>query len=352
MEVQRSMSGPTPTGRRGPVAAADLAPFVALPLAFVRREYPNKIAHLLHGDGDVAPPRELTPAFYGCFDWHSAVHGHWSLARALRLAPGADFAEPARASLAGSLTSHKLERERRYMAKRPGFERPYGLAWLLALDAELAQLADSEVDGWRRALSPLVDLAATHLTEWLEKLTHPVRTGAHNQTAFSLGLTLDWARVTGNEVVRHLVEERARELFGADRDYPLHLEPSGEDFLSPSLGAADLMRRVLAKDDLAAWLDRVLPRREETLAQLRPVAPRDPADGRLAHLDGLSLSRAFMLEAIIGHLLPGDPSISVVQASAEAHRAAGLRGAASTHYAGAHWLGTFAIYLLTGGSGE
>lgn len=322
-----------------------------LPLACVHREYPNHVVHALASDADVQPPRELTPAFYGAFDWHSAVHAHWSLARLARLFPGCASAPVARAALARSLTPGNIAGELAYLARadRAGFERPYGLAWLLTLALELHEWNDPDAARWSGVLRPLVDLAARRLTDWLPKLTHPVRTGEHSQTAFSLGLALDWARGVGASAHEELFGARLLGFHGADRDAPMHREPSGQDFLSPSLAEADVMRRVLGPDDFARWLDGFLPAllSEAGAAWLVPVATRDRADGKLAHLDGLNLSRAWMLEGIAAGLPVDDARVPLLLASKGAHAQAGLLALASEHYEVGHWLGTFAIYLAT-----
>ncbi len=303
----------------------------------------------MRDDADARPPRELTPSFYGCFDWHSAVHGHWLLARYARREPGGALAADARAALARSLSAERIAGEVVYLSARPGFERPYGLAWLLALHAELRTWDDGEARRWAGALAPLAQLAAGRFREWLPKLSHPVRTGVHGQTAFSLGLVLDWARAVGDEEAAALVARRAADYHGSDRDLPLHLEPSGEDFLSPSLGAADLMRRVLSPEALAGWLDRALPAlpRDGGADWLLPAVVTDPSDGRLAHLDGLNLSRAWMLEGLAQALPDGDPRAGSLAAAAARHREVGLAAVTGAHYAGGHWLGTFAMYLVT-----
>ncbi len=318
-----------------------LAPFVELALGCVHREYPNQISHRLDSDHDLRPPRELHPAFYGCYDWHSAVHGHWLLARALRLCPDAPFAEKARAALDRSLQPARLDVERAYLAHRPAFERPYGLAWLLQLHAELVEMELPHAE----ALNPLAELAHRHLAPWLPKLEYPVRSGTHSQTAFALGLAFDWARTTGADAFATQIAERAHRYFGTDARYALAHEPSGEDFLSPALGAADLMRRVLEPEAFAAWLQRAIP--DVADQALAPVSPADPADGRLAHLDGLNLSRAFALDGILAGLPEGDERRPALESMQTAHARHGLNGASFHTYAGAHWLGTFAIYLLT-----
>lgn len=313
--------------------------FVSLALDCVHREFPNQVRHLMRSDAEVtARPRELTPCFYGCFDWHSAVHSHWVLARAVeRQSP---LADRALAAIATSLEPDKIAAEVAYLRERPGFERPYGLAWLAALHAQLLRVDATRPQG--EALTPLVRVARDHVTSWLPKLSHPVRSGVHSQTAFALGLWIDWARGTGADAA--LFEQRARELHGADRDYPLHLEPSGEDFLSPSLGPADLLARVLGPEELAAWLDRAAPSLGPD--SFAPATVTDPTDGRLAHLDGLNLSRAWMLHRLAHALPPDDARRPALLTLADAHAERGLAAVGHEHYEGAHWLGTFATYLL------
>ncbi len=326
--------------------------FARLALACVHQEYPNKISHTLSGDADARPPRELTPAFYGCYDWHSSVHGHWLLARVARLLPAAPFAADARAALARSLTPERLAAEVSYIEGRgrASFERPYGLAWLLQLAAELREWATPEARAWAEAMAPLERAAVARLREWLPKLTHPVRIGEHSQTAFALGLVLDWARTAGDAEMEALVVARSRSFYGADRGCPLGYEPSGEDFLSPCLGEADLMRRVLKPADYVRWLDAFLPGlpsdgRGDWLA---PGIVTDPSDPKLAHLDGLNLSRAWMLDGIAAGLPQTDRRLSALRAAAAVHREKGLAAVTGEHYEGGHWLGTFAMYLVTG----
>lgn len=321
----------------------ELGRFVALALRCVHREYPNQPALRLECDGDLKPPRQLTPAFYGCYDWHSAVHGHWTLVRAARWGV---LEQACRERLAVSFHPDRLAAEAAHLRAHPAFERPYGLAWLLQLHAELAEWDDADARRWAARVEPVALVAATHLSEWLPKLTHPVRSGTHSQTAFALGLALDWARGVGRSSLVALLEARARDFFGRDRDYPVHLEPSGEDFLSPSLGAADLMRRVLSPPELSSWLDRTLP--IPAGGDSFPVpCVSDRADGRLAHLDGLTLSRAWMLDGLLSALPADDPRRGELRRVRDRHIERGLAAVDGAHYAGAHWLGTFALYLLT-----
>jgi hypothetical protein len=333
--------------------------FAKLALACVHKEYPNKIAHVLNSDADVAPPRKLTPAFCGCFDWHSSVHGHWLLVRLLRTFPDAPFAAAARQALAQSLTAENLKQEAAYLRGkgRESFERPYGLAWLLQLCAELHEWNDPQAREWSANLKPLEDTAVERLTTWLPKLSNPVRIGEHDQTAFALGLILDYARSTGNQSLARLCSDSAKKFFLADKNCPLAYEPSGEDFLSPCLGEADVMRRVLPPKKFAAWLTAFMPQipspsragtdQKELTDWLKPVVSPDPGDPKLAHLDGLNLSRAWMLEGIISGLPADDPRRPALQATADAHRRAGLAAVTGEHYEGGHWLGSFAVYLTT-----
>ncbi len=325
--------------------------FAKLALQCVHKEYPNKISHVLNSDADVAPPCKLTPAFCGCYDWHSSVHGHWLLVRLLRTFPDAPFAKAARDALKESLTAENLKVEAAYLCGegRASFERPYGLAWLLQLCTELREWDDPQAREMLANLKPLEDSALERLTTWLPKLLHPVRIGEHNQTAFALGLVLDCARVKNDEHLAKLAADSARKFYLADKNCPLAYEPSGEDFLSPCLGEADVMRRVLTQADFAKWLSQFLPQiPKSATADWLPVAiSPDPSDPKLAHLDGLNLSRAWMLEGILSSLPADDPRRPALASTAEAHRRAGLAAVTGEHYEGGHWLGSFAVYLTT-----
>jgi hypothetical protein len=331
--------------------AADAERFAGLALSCVAKEYPNKISHVLNSDADVAPPRKLTPAFYGCYDWHSSVHGHWLLARLARKFPEATFAQPARAALRQSLTAENLKQEAAYLREkgRANFERPYGLAWLLQLVAELREWDDPEAKEMLANLRPLEEAALERLTAWLPKLSHPVRVGEHAQTAFALGLMLDYARSTGNESFAKLLTGQARKFYLADKNCPMAYEPSGEDFLSPCLAEADAMRRVLPPAEFGNWLKKFMPQiPSKSAADWLPVAVSpDPSDPKLAHLDGLNLSRAWMLEGIVAALPSNDARRPALTGAANAHRAAGLAAVTGAHYEGGHWLGSFAVYLVT-----
>jgi Protein of unknown function (DUF2891) len=342
-------------GQERPPARFDEAAagrFAALALDCVHKEYPNKIAHVLSSDADVLPPRELTPAFYGCYDWHSSVHGHWLLVRLARTFPDAPFAAKARAAVAESLTPEHIAGEVKYLngAGRASFERPYGIAWLLQLDAELREWNDAQAKSWAATLKPLSEAAVARLEEWLPKLASPIRIGEHDQTAFSFGLILDWTRTAGDRATEDLLTGRIRDFYLQDRGCPFSWEPSGQDFLSPCLAEADLMRRVLAPPQFAAWLTAFLPGIPAggSATWLQPAVVTDASDPKLAHLDGLNLSRAWMLEGIAAGLPAGDARRTSLLAAAARHRDAGLRAVTGEHYEGGHWLGSFAVYLTTG----
>jgi len=354
--AQKQSLSPNQGAQHAP--AFDLASaqrFAGLALACVHKEYPNKISHSMKSDADVAPPRKLTPAFYGCYDWHSSVHGHWLLAHLARTFPDAPFTPAARAALQQSLTPENIAQEVAYLNAegRSSFERPYGLAWLLQLGVELHEWSKAEPNGLPGELSanlqPLEQATVGRLRTWLPKLSHPVRIGEHDQTAFALGLMIDYARATRDEAFLSLLLDRTRYFFAADRDCPLAYEPSGEDFLSPCLAEADAMRRVLEPKEFAAWLTRFLPQipKNGSGGWLQPQKSTDPSDPKLGHIDGLNLSRAWMLEGIASGLPRTDPRLEALQKCSDAHRIAGLAAVTGEHYEGGHWLGSFAVYLIT-----
>jgi len=322
--------------------------FAALALACVDREYPNQIRHVMTGDDDAGTPRQLTPAFYGCFDWHSAVHGHWLLVRLGRLFPEAEFAAQARDKLAANLTRDKLLAEAAYMAhpERSGFQRPYGLAWLLQLVTELDEWDDDQARQWRAWLRPAEEIAVSRLRDWIPLLHYPIRDGEHSQTAFAFGLIHDYARRMNDEKTLSILADAAQRFYRADRNCPLNYEPSGHDFLSPCLAEADFMRRVIAPEDFADWLSHFLPQLGDE--NWLPVAvTTDREDGKLAHIDGLNLSRAWMLNGMAHGLPASDDRRQALLTAAQAHADAGLEGVTDEFYAGSHWLASFATYLAS-----
>ena len=326
--------------------------FADLALNCIHQEYPNKIAHVMSGDQDVAPPRELTPVFFGCFDWHSSVHGHWLLVRLLRLYPQEAFAEQAEAALEQSFTVDKVAVEVRYVTheQRDSFERPYGVAWLLQLTAELREWDDPRAKRWLITLEPLEAALLAKMQTWLGKLAYPIRIGEHAQTAFAFGLFLDWARVAGHESFHSLITSRSRDFYFEDRNCPLAYEPGGQDFLSPCLAEADLMRRILPAQEYATWLSAFMPDiPSDGSSNWLPLAVvTDPTDGKLAHLDGLNISRAWMLEGVSAGLPLEDERRQALLNTAAKHRSSGLAAVTGAHYEGGHWLGSFATYLQTG----
>ncbi len=319
------------------------------PLDGIRRELPHKLDHFVEDASDVRRPRELHPAFYGCLDWHSAVHGHWTLVRLLRRFPVLPEAAEIRAALDENLTAANLAAEAAYFDRpyRASFERTYGWAWLLQLAAELHDWRDPDGARWVAALAPLEHAIVLRYLAFLPKQTYPIRTGVHPNTAFGLALALDYARAVGATELERLIVERAHAYYGGDRDAPVAWEPGGEDFLSPSLVEADLMRRVLDRARFVAWLNAFLPRLDTAHALLSPAIVSDRSDPKLAHLDGLNLSRAWSMKAIVAALPAEEPIRQLLAAAAAAHEREGLAHVATGDYMGEHWLASFAVLVGT-----
>jgi hypothetical protein len=325
--------------------------FARLALKGLEKEYPNKPEHVLASPDDIQGPRALHPAFYGSYDWHSSVHGHWMLARLLRRFPDLPEAGEIRRVLGAHLTAENLKVEAAYFARKEGraFERPYGWAWLLKLAEELHGCDDPDVRRWSENLRPLAEQIAGRYLDYFPKQTYPVRTGVHPNTAFGLAFAHDYALAVGDAKLRALIGARALAYFRDDADAPARWEPSGADFFSPSLVESDLMRRVLSREEFAAWFHRFLPgaARSEPQALFTPATVTDRTDPQLVHLDGLNLSRAWCLRHIAASLPPGDPARPALAASADRHAKDALAHVASGDYAGEHWLASFAVYLLT-----
>ena len=333
--------------------ASQAVTFARLALEGIAREYPNKPADVLNGDADVQPPRRIHPAFHGCYDWHSAVHGHWMLVRLLRRFPDLPVEGEIRAALAANLTRENLATEATFFS-RPGaksYERPYGWSWLLKLAEELHGWDDPQGREWSANLRPLVDTIVASYLDYFPKQTYPIRSGVHSSTAFGLTFALDYARAVGHEKLEALVIERSRSYFTHDERIPAAWEPDGADFFSPSLMEADLMRRVLPAGEFRAWFRRFLP----DLAAGAPRSILDPAtvtdrtDPQLVHLDGLNLSRAWCMRSIAAALAEDDPVRETLLDAADRHAAAALPHVTSGDYAGEHWLASFATWLLTSG---
>jgi DUF2891 family protein len=301
-------------------------------LANVAREYPRRLDQLLTGPGEEWRPRELHPAFYGSYDWHSAVHMHWLLARVLRLHPDLPEAKPITALFDVHLAPGVMKTELAFL-KRPGgatFGRPYGWAWLLELQAELLRLGRR---AWVEALSPLATELAQRFERYVQGAPYPLRAGSHGNSAFACILALDFARTAGNDALSSSIRDAAINWYGADRDAPVAYEPSLDDFLSPTLAEALLMKEVLPGKEFAAWLKRFLPVDPDPLAE--PPLVADHADAKQSHLDGLCLSRAWCFERL------GYPEL------ARRHLAAGMPHVAGGDYVGEHWLASFAVLALS-----
>lgn len=337
----------TPPIRAAEITPAEASHFAGLALKGIGKEFPNKLDHVMNDAAGVRTPRELHPAFYGCFDWHSSVHGHWMLVRLLRIRPDLPEAGAIRAALRTNLTKPNLQAEVAYL-QRPGtgsFERTYGWAWLLKLAEELHGWDDADGRAWSADLAPLADAFVERYLNFLPRQTYPIRTGVHANTAFGLAFALDYARAAERQDLTDLILSRAKDYFGKDVNYPASWEPGGEDFLSPALMEADLMRRVLTKPEFLAWWEKFLPVMPETL--LIPAIVADRTDPKIVHLDGLNLSRAACLHSLAAEFPETDPRRAQLAESASRHAAASLPHVASGDYAGEHWLASFAVWMLS-----
>jgi hypothetical protein len=325
--------------------------FARLALKGMNKEYPNKPEHVMSGAADVLAPKALHPAFFGCYDWHSSVHGHWMLVRLLRDFPDLPEQTEIRSVLGSHLTAENLKAESNYFARKDSksFERPYGWAWLLKLAEELAAWDDPDARAWAQNLKPLANSIVARYLEFFPKQTYPIRTGVHPNTAFGLSFALDYARAVDEKRLIALVEERARAYFAKDAVVPASWEPGGADFFSPALAEADLMRRVLTPEDFRAWFNKFLPEAAtgDPKSLFTPATVTDRTDPQLVHLDGLNLSRAWAMRGIAAALPLGDPARAFLESSAARHGETALDHVASGDYAGEHWLASFAVYLLT-----
>ncbi len=312
--------------------------FAKLALKCVRQEYPNKLDHVMSGAQEVQSPRALHPSFYGCYDWHSSVHGHWMLARLLRKFPELPEAADIRAVLDEHLAPQPVAAEVAYFGQpnRKSFERTYGWAWLLKLQAELRSWDSPDARRWAGALQPLADTVVGAYLNFLPRQTYPIRTGVHPNTAYGLSLALDYAEAARDDKLGALIAERVRTYFAKDTGAPLKWEPGGEDFLSPSLEEAALMARILPAATFRGWMNAFAPS-----LKLTPAIVSDRTDPKIVHLDGLNLSRARCLYALSKALRR--PALSRL---ADTHAQASLPFIASGSYEGEHWLGTFAVQLM------
>jgi len=321
-----------------------------LPLNCMQKEYPNKLGQTLGGKEDIGEPHELHPAFYGCFDWHSSVHGHWSLVRLLKEFPNLEKTDTARIKLKENITKENIRQEVKYFKEEPGdgFERTYGWAWLLKLAEELHTWDDPLARKLENNLQPLTNLIANRFIEYLPKLNYPIRVGEHSNTAFGLSFAWDYAKATEHEELMKTIESRAKEFYLDDTNCPFGWEPSGHDFLSPCLEEIDIMRRILSKEKFNEWITKFAPELKSEGFKMEPGKVSDRSDGKLVHLDGLNFSRAWVFYGLASQYPEYRHLISV----ANEHIKYSLPNLMDDSYEGGHWLGSFAIYALTYNSDE
>ncbi len=317
-----------------------------LPLHCILVEYPNKTGRVLGSDEDLKSPRRIRPAFYGCFDWHSAVHGHWTLVNILRNFPNIKNRTEILSLLQKQLTQENIALEKEFFldVNNTTFERTYGWAWLLKLAEELYLWESNEAKQMYGNLKPLTETIISGYLEYLPKLLYPIRTGEHSNTAFGLKLARDYAASTGHLELKDLIDKKAREFYQNDIDCPMAYEPGGHDFLSPCLEEADLMRKVLEKEEFVRWMDKFLPDLQERDYHLEPGRIADRTDGKLVHLDGLNFSRAGILFGIA----KSDSKYEHLRGIADEHMNYSLPNLTDDSYEGGHWLATFALYALQG----
>ncbi|MEZ6140760.1 MAG: DUF2891 domain-containing protein [Zavarzinella sp.] len=323
--------------------------WAGIALKGIQQEYPNKPGHVLNGPEDAKTPRGLHPAFYGCYDWHSAVHSHWMLVKLLKSSHSLEKSAEIRKVISSHLSKQNIAMEAKYFVDHPTFERTYGWAWLLKLAEELSTWDDPDAKGWLANLKPLVDVIIAGYTKFLPKQTYPIRTGVHPNTAFGLVFAYDYAKTTNNKVLLDLIAMRSSDYFGEDVDAPIAWEPGGNDFFSATLMEASLMARVLDQKAFVKWFDQFLPKwdRPEYARWLKPAVVSDRNDLQIVHLDGLNLSRAWCMKEILA-ALPGDhPAVKSLTLAAKEHTADALPHVTSGDYAGEHWLASFAVYLVS-----
>lgn len=322
--------------------------FAKLALSHITREYPNVLYHVMNGPDDVRSPRELHPIFFGSMDWHSCVHGYWLLATVLRLHPENPESAAIRDLFDAQLTPAKVHAELEYLdgPLRTIFERPYGWAWLLMLAAELSRHGSDEGRRWSKTLAPLADAFATRFAAYLPKATYPTRVGTHYNSAFALTLALEYSEVAADNTLRHLLVNKAIAWYGNDQNCQAW-EPSGDDFLSSALMEAECMRRARGMNEFRAWMDEFLPgiAKREPATLFEPAIVSDRSDGKIAHLDGLNLSRAWCWRSLALAWPDEDPRRAIALDAANVHLAASMPHVAGD-YMGEHWLATFALLAL------
>lgn len=336
-----------------PPIALDVAvaeSWARLVLKGVDTEFPNKLSLVYTSKDQIKSPRENFPAFFGCYDWHSSVHGHWVLVRLLKDFPEMQSAHRIRRVLNKHLSVENLKREAEFFARdeQKTFERMYGWSWLLRLVMELDRWEDEDAARWRRNLTPLEQVLVKRVEDYLPLLSFPIRTGQHTDTGFALGQLLDYARAMEMKELEHTVVDRARDFFSHDRAYPVHYEPSGHDFFSSCWNEADLMRRVLDQRNFEDWLAKFVPELGTQLTDgtISPVSVSDVTDPKIVHLAGLNLNRAWCLRSVASALRDSHPLRQALIENSESHLAEGLSYINSGHYEGDHWLATFGLYAI------
>jgi hypothetical protein len=318
-----------------------------LPLKCIQNEYPNKLGQTIGSEDEIANPATLHPAFYGCFDWHSSVHGHWMLVNLLKKFPDLENSEEIKVKLSENMSKENILAEVDYFNRKTetSYERTYGWAWLLKLAEELHNWDSPLARQLEMNLQPLTELIVNRYLEFLPKLNYPIRVGEHTNTAFGLAFAYDYAEAVNDNELKNLISKRSQEFYWSDQECPLKWEPSGYDFLSPCLEEADLMRRVLPKEEFRSWLLKFLPELQKKDFDLPPGTVSDRTDGKLVHLDGVNFSRAWCLLGIASELPEYQHLVNVAQK----HIAYSLPNIVDGAYEGEHWLASFAIYALSGG---
>ncbi len=320
----------------------------SLPLKCVLQEFPNKTNHTSNTDSDhVLLPKKLHPTFYGCFDWHSSVHGHWMLIRLLKLFPQMPEAALIRETLNKTITKQNILDEVKYfsMPLTASWERTYGWAWILKLDEELYNWDDADAKRWHEAMQPLTKKVVDLWTKFLPKQTYPNRTGVHPNTAFGLVFALDYARAAKNNQFENAIVASAKKIYGKDKNAPAIWEPNGADFLSPSLEEADLMRRVLSPKEFTTWFNQFFSTQSLKHLTILPVVS-DRTDLQIVHLDGLSFSRSWCMKGLVAALPANDAIKKLLLRSSVNHLSTALPHVVSGEYGGEHWLASFAVYAL------
>lgn len=322
--------------------------FSKMALKCIQQEYPNKPGEVLGSDRDIKPVREYRPAFYGCFDWHSSVHGHWMLVKLLKEFPAMPEAGLIKSAISKNITPETIAVEVKFFldSNNKSFERTYGWAWLLKLAEELHTWDDPQARAWETALQPLTNLISSYYIAFLPKLVYPIRVGEHTNTAFGLAFALDFARTTQNKELEAIIVTRARDFFLNDKNCPESWEPGGYDFLSPCLSEADLMARVLTDEEFLPWINEFLPALSVGNLKIMNETARvsDRSDGKLVHLDGLNFSRAWCLKRLS---VKSGMNRTVLLEAAQRHIDAALPNVSDGDYAGEHWLATFAVVAIT-----